>query len=149
MAKEKFSKDLSGQGARIFSGRWNSIGHPMVYTSESRSLAAFELVVHLNLSLVPTKYMIIKINIPDKIDIERIDNRKLTAGWDSFPVNPITRKIGDDFIERNENLVLKVPSVVIPGDFNYLINPLHNYIKKVTIVSTEPFSYDNRIIKQN
>ena len=92
--------------------------------------------------------MMVKINIPEENDIESVDSKKLPEGWNSFPTNPITRKIGDDFIKGNESLVLKVPSVVIPGDYNYLINPLHKDIKKVTIVHIEPFSYDNRITGQ-
>lgn len=148
LSKEEFCNDLSGRGARDYGGRWNSKGYPVIYTSESRSLAAFELAVHLNLFLMPTKYMMVNINIPEEIDIESVDNKKLSAVWHTFPANPITRKIGDDFIKENESLVLKVPSVVIPGDFNYLINPLHKDIKKVTIVNIEPFSYDNRITGQ-
>ena len=145
LSKEEFCNDLSGRGARDYGGRWNSKGYPVIYTSESRSLAAFELAVHLNLFLMPTKYMMVKINIPEDIDIESVNSKKLSTGWNSFPVNPITQKIGDAFINKNESLVLKVPSVVIPSDFNYLINPLHKDIKKVTIVDIEPFSYDNRI----
>ena len=148
LSKEEFCNDLSGRGARDYGGRWNSKGYPVIYTSESRSLAAFELSVHLNLFLMPTKYMMVKINIPEEIDIESVDSKKLPEGWNSFPSNPITRTIGDDFIKGNESLVLKVPSVVILGDFNYLINPLHKDIKIITIVDIEPFSYDNRITGQ-
>ncbi|MBL7127575.1 MAG: RES family NAD+ phosphorylase [Ignavibacteria bacterium] len=146
LSKEKFSNDLTGQGARNYGGRWNSKGYPIIYTSESRSLAAFELAVHLNLSQLPYNYAMVTINLPDGIKIESIDRKKLPANWNSFPFHTSTRKIGDDFIIRNENLVLKVPSAIIQGDFNFLINPLHKDISKTKIVHTEPFNYDHRLL---
>lgn len=146
LSKMKFRNDLTGQGARNYGGRWNNKGYPVIYTSESRSLAAFELAVHLNLSQLPDNYVMVTISFPDGIAIESIDRKKLPQNWNSFPFHTSTRNIGDDFIIRNESLVLKVPSAVIQGDFNFLINPLHKDISKIKIVHTETFSYDHRLL---
>lgn len=143
-AKKKFANDLSGKGAEICGGRWNSRGVAMVYTSESRALATTEIAVHTSMTNIPTDYCIISIEIPeDSIFIPEITI--LPKDWTEIPPKIASQKFGDKFIRENNYLVLKVPSVVVEGDFNYLINPRHKDISKVRIVKVSSFSFDKRL----
>lgn len=71
----------------------------------------------------------------------------LPDNWRKFPYSKITQELGEDFIERNENLYIKVPSAVVQGDFNILINPIHSDFNKVKIIKTEKFNFDERLFK--
>ena len=148
LAKSKYIDDLSGIGARITGGRWNSPGLPLVYTSSSRALCTTEVAVHLPLGILPHDYCLATIVIPDMIHIEVLDVKKLSSKWNVFPPPVSTQKMGDKFITAHKNLLLKVPSAVVQGDFNYLINPLHPDIKKIKIKHVEPFTFDDRLFKR-
>lgn len=139
--------DLSGKGAAIFGNRWNSKGVEMLYTAESRALAMAEVVVHLSLATLPDDYQMIEIEIPETIYIDILKESSLKNGWNSNPSNSTTQAIGDSFIISHKNLVLKVPSAVVKGDFNYLLNPNHPDISKIKIKSITKFPFDTRIFK--
>ncbi|MFH0759938.1 MAG: RES family NAD+ phosphorylase [Bacteroidota bacterium] len=145
LSKQHYAQDLSGLGARLSGGRWNSSGVALVYTSESRALCTAEIAVHTGLGLLPTDYRLVTIFLPDQAILSEIDPEKLPPDWRSFPYPHFTRIIGDHFVKENRYLVLKVPSAVVPGDFNYLINPAHPEISQVRIVKTEPFGFDRRL----
>lgn len=145
LSKADFSKDLSGKGAQISGGRWNSKGVAMVYTSESRALCTTEIAVHTPLGNLPTNYDIISIEIPDDIKIEQLDIEKLPNNWRTFPHLYATQVIGNDFVKVAEFLVLKVPSVIVPGEFNYLLNPNHKDFVKLKILSVNSFNFDERL----
>ena len=137
LAKAKYSHDLRG--------RWNSKGISMVYVSESRSLCAVEIAVHTPLGLLPADYEIITIEISDSIKIKTLAINKLPSDWKSIPHSGSTQISGDEFIRQNKTAILKVPSAVVQGDFNYLLNPKHSDFKKVKIRKTEPFGFDDRL----
>ncbi len=145
LAKEKYSHDLSGNGAFKTGGRWNSKGTAMVYTSDSRALCTAEIAVHTPLGLLPSDYEIITIEIPDSIKIKTLTKDKLPSDWNSIPHPGSTQEIGDEFIKQNKSAVLKVPSAVVQGDFNYLLNPKHSDFRKVKIKKAEPFGFDDRL----
>lgn len=147
-SKNIYSKDLSGEGARLAGGRWNSKSIPLVYTSESKALCMFELAVHVPINSIPTNYKIVKIEISDSAKIEEILIKNLPSDWGVLPYSNSTQKIGDDFVMRNKKLVLKVPSVVVSGSFNYLINPRHKDISSVKIIDEEIFDVDRRLLKK-
>ncbi|MDO9274507.1 MAG: RES family NAD+ phosphorylase [Lutibacter sp.] len=147
MSRKKYAKELSGKGASYSVNRWNSNGTEIIYCASSRALAMAEVAVHLNLALIPNDYLMIEINIPDSIEIEKIENSKLPYNWDSFPHISPTQKIGDDFINLNNYCVLRVPSAVVKGDVNYLLNPFHKDFKLIEIVNTYSFSFDQRLFK--
>jgi len=148
LSKSACATDLSGMGARIAGGRWNGQGIPVIYTSESRALCTTEIAVHTGMGLLPSDYRLISIMIPDGVPILTIEIEKLPPGWRSFPFPPITRNVGDQFVKRNQHLVLKVPSVVVPGDFNFLINPSHPDMRLIRIIKTEPFDFDQRLFRR-
>jgi RES domain-containing protein len=148
LAKKQYIDDLTGAGARMTGGRWNSQGLPMVYTSSSRALCMAEVAVHLPLSILPKDYCIASILIPDAIAIEELDVKKLPKDWSKFPPLMATQKMGDRFVLGHKYPVLKVPSAVVQGDFNYLMNPLHTDSRKIKIKTIEPFTFDDRLFKR-
>ncbi|MER2998811.1 RES family NAD+ phosphorylase [Pontibacter populi] len=145
LSRARFAKDLSGKGAELAGGRWNSKGTPMLYTSDSIALCTVEVAVHMPLGIVPFDYQLIQIQIPDDIGITELSEAKLPTDWKSFPHSNATQVIGDEFIVEHEKLVLKVPSAAVQGTCNYLVNPRHPDFPKVTIVGIEPFEFDKRL----
>lgn len=145
LSKQQYAGDLSGRGAEKTGGRWNSKGTPMVYCSEGRALCTTEIAVHTPLGNIPENYWLTTINIPDDVAIEAIAPKILPDDWKAMPHANSTQLIGDRFVSENKHAVLKVPSVVVPGEFNYLLNPLHVAFRKITIEATEPFEFDKRL----
>ena len=147
LSKSKYSKDLSGSGAEKTGGRWNSKGKPLIYTSASRALCVAEIAAHTPLGIVPKDYELISIEIPGAIAISEVKPTSQPPDWKLFPHPSSTQQFGDNFIASGKSLVLKVPSAVVQGDFNYLINPKHPGISKIKITGIEPFQFDERLFK--
>jgi RES domain-containing protein len=145
-ASELYKEDISGNGASLFGGRWNSKGNPVLYTSHNISLSVLELLVH-NKNYVSYKNpYLISISIPDYIIPVVTAAEKLVTGWNSKP--GYTRRIGDQFLNETSSLVLQVPSSIISQENNLLINPLHPDFKKVKIIDTVLFELDKRLLNQ-
>ncbi len=142
LCKSKYSHDLTGSGAEKTGERWNNKGLPMVYTSESRALCVTEIAVHTPLGILPSDYEIVSIDLPSDTMVYRIREADLPADWKYFPHAASTRAIGDEVLRMNKHLVIKVPSAVVPGDYNYLINPRHRDSYRVKIIRVEPFNFD-------
>ena len=136
LARSKFANDLSGKGAELSGGRWNSKGRAMLYTSSSRALCTAEVAVHTPLGIIPEDYILLCIALPEN-SMEVLDMKRLPENWRAHPPLRSTQMMGDDFITSEKALVLKVPSAVVQGDFNFLINPNHKECKEVKIVSKE------------
>lgn len=145
LSQSKYAADLSGKGAENSGGRWNSKGTPMLYTSESRALCTAEIAVHTPLGSIPSDYNIITVEIPDKTEVVELDVSNLPVDWKSFPHSDSTQKLGDKFISDAGFLVMKVPSSVVVGDNNFLLNPNHKDFNKVKIVNVDPFTFDERL----
>ena len=145
LSRSKYSSDLSGKGAEKTGGRWNSKGTAMVYTSDSRALCTAEIAVHTQLGILPKDFLLVSIKIPDDLKIKMIPKRHLTSNWNSIPHSGTTQELGDGFVKANEFAVMKVPSAVVSGDFNYLINPFHPDASKIKITKTEAFTFDQRM----
>jgi RES domain-containing protein len=148
LSKLEYAKDLSGRGAELHGGRWNSKGEPIVYTSQSRALAFVELAAHIPVGILPKDYYLVSINIPDKLSLLQLNSRDLPAGWRSIPHSNGTQQLGDRFIADGDYAVLQVPSAIVPGDFNFLINPKHPEARHLTIKGTEPFEFDSRFVRR-
>lgn len=149
LCKAKYSGDLSGKGSEKYGGRWNSKGNAVVYTSESRALAVTELAVHNTLSIPPSNIKIVTIDIPDVVSIYLADTSNLPDDWRQFPHHLPTKTLGNFWIKQNEYLVMKVPSAVIEGDYNFLINPAHPDFHLIKILKTEDFNFDSRLFRQD
>jgi RES domain-containing protein len=147
LCKSAWKKDLSGRGAELTGGRWNSKGIAILYTSSSRALCMAEIAVHTPLGCLPVDYYMVEIEIPSDAIITEISEAELPKSWRSFSSRYLTQFIGDGFIRENKFLVLKVPSAVVRGDYNYLINPGHRDSDKIGIINTEGFGFDERLFK--
>lgn len=143
ISRNIFADDLSGTGARMVGGRWNTKGIGLLYTAESRALAAMELAVRVDLSRKPKDLLLLTIHVPENATI--IEPDELPEDWYLFPHRIHTRKIGDKFVMESKALVLKVPSAVVKGDYNYLINPVHIDFRFVHILDKSPFDFDERL----
>lgn len=146
LSRGKYHLDLSGKGAELYGGRWNSKGVAMLYTSQSRALAFAEVAIHIPVSIVPKDYFLISIITSDTASILKLAEKDMPADWRSNPHSNSTQKIGDQFIAESKYLIFQVPSAIVPGDFNFLINPNHSLIKEVTIKDVEPFEFDSRYV---
>lgn len=135
--------DLSGTGSRLFGGRWNSEGKAMVYLTSSRSLGLVEALAHLDPTNLPIDYCMMTIEAPD--NILTIDLKALPENWYEFPEPNTVKQFGNDFLQENKYLLLKVPSAIVQEEFNYLMNPLHPKAKEVKVLSTHPFHFDPRL----
>jgi len=147
LCRERYVNDLSGHGAEINGGRWNSRGIAALYTSSSRALCAIEIVVHIPAGIVPKDYYLVTIEIPDDVPINTVNTQDLPGNWNNNPVSSASQRIGNTFIAEQEALAMKVPSVIIKDEWNYIINPMHKDFQKVKIIATEPFSFDTRLFK--
>jgi RES domain-containing protein len=147
LTRKKYPIALSGKGASIIGARWNSKGTEMIYCAQSRALAMAEVVVHLSLATLPKDFVILTIDIPNDVSVEILDLEILKNDWSVFPFTFETPLLGDDFVKRNEACLMKVPSAVVKGDFNFLINPQHVDFKKITIIEQNDFPFDKRIFK--
>src|SRR5690606_25894231 len=147
LVRERFSSSLSGKGAALRGARWNSIGVELIYTAGNRSLAMAEVAVHLTLATLPADYLMMSIWIPDDMDIANVSVNDLPDNWNAFPHPLSTQRIGDSFVADAKCAVLKIPSVVTQGDFNYLINPKHPDFHRIQVESRERFPFDRRLFK--
>lgn len=144
ITKPKYAEDLTGEGAYLFGGRWNSAGRRCLYTAESVALAAWETYVHLKKN-IPKNFVLVTLKIPeDIILLEKEYGDKPTHWKRKSPIHPWTIQTGDDFLMHQKALAMQVPSVVVQGN-NYLINPLHPAMADVNLISVTDFNFDKRI----
>ncbi len=147
IAPEKYAGDLSGRGAELFGGRWNSAGVPLLYTSESISLALAETLVNTpNAKYLPAGYQLLTLELPNSISLETPGDL-LPTGWNAVPYPSFLAEYGNAFARRGTSLALKVPSAVVPKEFNILLNPRHLEFSLVRILSLEQYEFDARLIR--
>lgn len=147
LSRKKYAGRLSGKGASIKGGRWNSEGVELIYTALNRSLAMAEVAVHFTLATLPADYVMITVFIPDDLSVKKLHPSELPPDWNVFPHVGATQLIGDRFVRENKYGLLQVPSVVTQGDYNILINPHHPDFKKIKKIETVAFPFDERIFE--
>jgi RES domain-containing protein len=135
---------FDGEGARLYGGRWNHPGTPMVYTAATRSLALLELLVHLNSHEFLNLWVFIPVTFEEKF-VEHLNPRRLPKDWRAGAATA-TRDIGTGWVGANTSLVLEVPSVIVPAEMNYLINPRHPDSGRLRIGKAEPVEIDPRLV---
>ncbi len=143
----KYAKTaFDGEGARLYGGRWNSVGTPIVYVSSSLSLATLELLVHLeDYALLEDRYVVLSITFPERL-IEELPPESLPSGWNRPALDTPAQQIGDHWVARGSSAILRVPSAVTLGEYNYLLNPAHPAFEKITVGAATPFSPDPRLL---
>ncbi len=144
IGKAQYCNDLSGLGAKLYGGRWNRIGIPCVYTSQSRSLALLEYSVNIGFEFIKHKLCFTIIEIQDYL-IEEISTESLPNNWKAIPASSSTKTFGSDKLIQASSTIIKVPSVIIPNEFNFIINPTNLDSNAVKIVAVEEYIYDYRI----
>ena len=149
IAKTRYSGSheemFSGIGAAIYGGRWNSIGHHMVYASDSCALAALEIAVHLKNTAVLAAYSVCQILIPESL-CEEVTAQELPDGWNELVVNPLAAQSwGDLWLDVGSTPAVKVPSVVSQTEWNLLLNPGHDRFPEIELGIIEPHAFDARI----
>lgn len=134
-------EDLSGTGAKLFGSRWNSVGVPMLYLASSISLAWLEMLVHLQPHDKSTDFALLHIDIPDTVPQLRLG--QLKPYWPEDV--DYTQFIGDEFVRSQQNLLMQVPSAIVPEEANCLVNTEHPDFKKIKIITTKIFQFDERL----
>ena len=145
ITKSKYA-NLDGIGGMLVSGRWHEKGHCTVYCSENRALAVLENLVRLNdYSNLPDDLVQLTIEIPDDTPIFQIDHLNLPPIWTNEI--SLTRKIGTEFLAKNEYLLMQVPSVIVPEEHNFILNPMHDLAGNCKIIESKPILFDARFRK--
>ncbi len=148
ISKRKYADiAFNGEGARRVGGRWNSRGQGMVYTSGTLSLAALEVFVHMEVEDISTMFAAIRIDIPTEVKINYLKLSQLPIDWRSIPAPAVLAETGDQWFKTQDTAILAVPSVVIPVEYNYLINPAHLDFAKCTLNSPQTLEFDPRLWK--
>ena len=132
-----------GEGAAHYGGRWNRKGTPLIYAAESRALCALEILAGSR--ELAGDYISVPIEFPDDIASRVLSSSELPQDWNSSEHKDSTRELGTTWADAKETAVLVVPSVVIPRERNYLINPRHPAFSRITFHEAEPFCFDERL----
>jgi RES domain-containing protein len=147
ISRAKYAGDLSGEGSRLGGGRWNHKGTAVLYTTENRSLAALEALVHMSSPDFLIGRKMVSLAIPETIVPKEIDPLSLPKDWRKYPPPFALADIGTTWAARRESLLLRVPSAVVPQEYNILINPSHPEMEHVKIIEVDDFVYDSRLHK--
>lgn len=115
---------FTGEGARLYGGRWTSKGRPAVYTSATVALATLEILVHIDSTAALASFSLIPVEFPDRL-VEDVEPTKLPGDWRSYPAPAQLQALGDAWLAAGRSAVLRVPSAVVPSEFNFILNPAH------------------------
>lgn len=147
LVKTKYAgMPFDGEGARLYGARWNSPGNRVAYASSNSALAVLEVLVHMTGGGSLPGYSIVCASLPDSL-VDVIDSADLPGNWDSDPVPPELQSVGDAWLASARSLALQVPSALVRDSYNFLINPEHGDFGRVTIISSEPFDFDRRLVR--
>ena len=136
---------FTGEGARLYGGRWNSPGLGAIYTADSPALAALELLVQLNDPIQLPNFVLLSAELADDAVLE-VATEDLPQNWRSYPAPPELQALGDRWIRQGESLALRVPSVVEPRQYNYVLNPEHPDFRGLRIAPAIPYFFDMRLL---
>lgn len=141
IVREKYAHSLSASGMR---NRWNDDGQYVLYTSGSRSLACLENLVHRSNSGFNALFRIMVISVPDDLAVLEVSEEQLPKHWKTDFCKACLQ-LGHDWYTREEYPVLKVPTSIIPNEWNFILNTRHLDFKKISLLKTEEFVFDKRL----
>ena len=144
-ARRHATRALDGEGARRYGGRWNPPGVAMVYTAGSLALALLELLVQVDVDLVPEDLVAIGVEVGERVRVRTLRPAQLPAGWHRYPAPDATQALGAAWVASGDTALLAVPSVVVPQETNYLINPAHADVRGFRILPPAPLRLDPRL----
>ena len=148
LSKAKYADEaLSGYGARLHAGRWHRKGLSMVYLTESPALALLEKLVHVNRpeELTGFDWRVVAVEVEDRY-IQQLSEADLPDDWDAWPWPAATQRLGSQWFQEKESVVLGVPSAVVPRQCNCLLNPTHPQFEALDVGEPDPFPVDRRLI---
>ena len=137
---------FDGEGARLYGARWNSPGNRVAYASGNSALAVLEVLVHMTSGGSLPGYSLVCASLPDSL-VEVIAPADLPVNWDASPVPPEVQAVGDVWLASTRSLALQVPSALVRDSYNILINPEHDDFGRLTIIYSEPFDFDRRLLR--
>lgn len=140
---------FDGEGARRTGGRWNSRGTRVVYLAKTISLAALEILVHLDDASLRTSYSFIPISFPAECVLApgKKGVATLPQNWSATPAPHPCARYGDEWAASGKSLILRVPSVIVPWESNFLLNPAHPDWDKAKIGKAQGFDFDPRLFQ--
>jgi RES domain-containing protein len=148
VVKEKHAADgFTGEGSKRFGGRWNHKGVAVVYLSDTLSLAALELFIHLGREGVHIPFVYFSVEIPAQVSVNDIEIDSLPKDWRKEPPPKSTKDLGTRWVKSNISALLRVPAVILPIGFNYIANITLPEFRDVKIIDPEPFTFDSRMWK--
>jgi RES domain-containing protein len=139
---------FSGDGAKQYGGRWNNPGDAVIYIAGSASLAMLEMLAHLGSQELIKRYVLFEVVFDDAL-MTAVDPAALPRTWRKSPPPAAVQQIGSDWIAGGRSAVLRVPSVIVPTEWNYLLNPSHPDFAKIAIGPRPPVQFDPRLIKKS
>ncbi len=138
--------DLSGAGGLRYPARWHTRGRPIIYTADHPAGALIELLVHIDLEDMPESFQLITIDIAGNVPVIGVEPSRLPEGWAGD--TEVSRAAGDEWLAAGASLLLRVPSAIVPGAYNMLINPSHPDAIKMRIAKTETIPLDPRLSRR-
>ena len=148
IARKRHLDDLTGAGAKTFGGRWNHRGTAILYTSETRSLAMVEFLVHVSWMQAPSDLGIATLEIANEIQPENLLPADLPEDWRFYPAPPRLADLGTGWVHSKRSLLLRVPSAIVEQEHNILINPGHSDLIRVTVLEVKDLEFDRRLLKK-
>jgi RES domain-containing protein len=139
-------RTFDGEGARLFPGRWNPAGVPVVYANEHLSLAVLEILVHARVDQVRIAFHAFQITIPDAL-VEVVPDERLPRGWDGAAIERSTREFGETWARERRSVALSVPSVIVRQERNVVLNPVHPDFGQLEIARPARFRFDERLLR--
>lgn len=146
IARKRYIHDLTGQGAKLYGGRWNPKGIAVIYASETRALALVEYLVHVSWPQLPIDLQISTLQIPEGLNPEVISSKQLPKNWRVYPPPEKLAPLGAQWVRANRCLLLQVPSAVLDREHNTLINPAHPDMSRVKIGEVQDLKVDRRLV---
>ena len=144
-AHRRYAKDLSGEGARLYGGRWNQPGVAALYASEHISLALLEVLVNAGTLEELQQLRLVELDLPDVAIAEILPPKPLKKDW--YNDVAYTQWLGSEMLKAQTSLVIRCPSAVVQREFNYIINPRHKDFKKLKLADSSAFRFDERLFK--
>ncbi len=142
----KFARSLNGEGAKLHGGRWNFVGVPCLYTSESKALCILEYAANVRLEEMPSSLSITTYDLPEK-GLKELNFTDLPANWQEIPSPEENKRLGSEILKDVHVLAIKVPSVIVPSEFNFILNSLATKFETIKIADVHIFTMDKRIKK--
>jgi RES domain-containing protein len=148
IARKRHLRDLTGAGAKTYGGRWNHRGTAILYTSETRSLAMLEFLVHVSWMQAPIDLGVATLEIANEVQAETHSPADLPEDWRLYPAPPRLADLGTAWALSKQSLLLRVPSAVVEQEHNILVNPEHSDIVRVAVLEVKDLEFDRRLLKK-